>query len=110
MAEIIVAEFDATARSSIRRFQTFVVGNTEHPGAPGSVGPGGIRRRKVSRRSMGFGVPDGRGVGGTYAPTDVVPTRDSTTSSPSTIPSAWFFTDASLGRDSLTETHSLVLP
>jgi hypothetical protein len=39
-----------------------------------------------------------------------VPTRDSTTSSPSTIPSARFFTDASLARDSLTETHPLVLP
>ena len=37
---ISVAEFEATARPSIRVFQTFVPGKTGQPGAPGSVGAG----------------------------------------------------------------------
>ena len=38
MAEIIVAESDATARPSIGTFQTFVAGKIGQDGAPGRVG------------------------------------------------------------------------
>ena len=38
MAEIIVEEFDATSRSSIRVFQTLSAGKIGQPGAPGIVG------------------------------------------------------------------------
>ena len=36
--EIIVAEFEATARPSMRTFQTLSAGKTEQSGMPGSVG------------------------------------------------------------------------
>jgi hypothetical protein len=64
IAAIIVAEFDATGRSSIRMFHTFVPGKTEHPDAPGSDGPGGIGRLEKVRQSTMRGEVDGRGLGG----------------------------------------------
>jgi hypothetical protein len=63
-AAIIVAEFAATGRSSIRMFQTFVPGNTVQPDAPGSAGPGGIGRREKARQSTMRGEAVGRGLGG----------------------------------------------
>ena len=64
IAAIIVAEFAATGRSSIRMFHTFVPGKTEHPEAPGSDGPGGIGRLEKVRQSTMRGDVVGRGVGG----------------------------------------------
>src|SRR6188508_1879393 len=83
IAAIIVAEFDATARSSIRRFHTFVTGNTEQFAAPGRMGPGGIGRRNVFRRSIVRGVAVGRGRGGAYAPTGAVAASEASSSTPS---------------------------
>ncbi len=44
IAEIIVAEFEATGRPSIRTFQTLFAGKMPHAGAPGTVGGGGPTR------------------------------------------------------------------
>ena len=63
MAEIIVAESDATARPSIGTFQTFVAGKIGHDGAPGTVGAvtGAAVTRIGRRRSVGAVVAGAAG-------------------------------------------------
>src|SRR5262245_25610881 len=84
---IIVAEFAATPRASMRVFQTFVVGKIGQPEAPGRVGAGTRSRRGwgIGSRSRGFGVAVGGGAArGAHAATEptgrpVTNTRHATT-------------------------------
>ena len=89
----------SSTRRRVRRsgwFHTFVPGRPSsltRPGAPGRAGSGRRRGVRADRRAEAIAV--GRGLGGTYASTDVVPPRVAR-EQPRTIPSAWFFADASL--------------
>lgn len=63
MAEIIVAEFEALARPSMRTFQTLVIGKIGQAGAPVTCGGGSpIRPAMVAlgRMGRGFAADAGR--------------------------------------------------